>query len=165
MIQLNNIKVNELEKIKILLCFSFLLMFSISHAQPWSSLSRLEKDSIIFQNYDKGEQYLGIGFSGSLLTGGWHGFSLKLEPTFGYFLFNRQLISCSILFEKAKTQYEEQYKKSQQLRAGITYRYYLPEKMLHLFFSQVSFYGGVFNGKQNQNIIEESITVTQMTIS
>lgn len=164
--RLNNMRTSEFVCYKILLIFSFLLILSISHAQTWNTMSRMDKDSVIYHHYDKGNKYVGIGLSGTLLAGGWHGFSYKIEPAAGYFLFNRQLFSCSIIFEKAETQYEEQYKKSQQIRAGITYRYYLPErKILHLFFGQVSIYEGNFKGQQNPDGIEENISVSQMTIA
>jgi hypothetical protein len=146
--------------------FLFVIICSNSHAQPWRSLSRQQKDSVIYDHFNQGNMYIGIGLGGTLLSGGWHGFSYKIEPTFGYYIFNRQMVSASLIIEQAETSYNGEYMKSHQIRGGTYYRYYLPErKVLHLFFVQVGFLGGKFYGGGNPDGIIQNTELLQLTLS
>lgn len=140
-----------------LFLFPLLLQYSFTHAQPWFLFDRQQKDSIIFNHFDEGHKYLGIGFGGTLLGGGWSGGSIKLEPTFGYLIRDRQMLATSVLIEKASTTIDDVYMKSIQICIGGHYRYYLPErKVLSPIFGQVSLYGGYFTGENNLDSIKET---------
>jgi hypothetical protein len=141
----------------IILFFCFIIQHSFSQTQPWFLLDREQKDSVIFNHFNEGHKYLGMGFGATLLGGGWSGGSIKLEPIFGYIIRDRQMVGTSVLVENASTNYEEDYMRSLQVCIGGHYRYYLPERrVLSPLFAQVSLYGGYFTGENNLDSIKET---------
>jgi hypothetical protein len=134
-----------------LLIYLFVLSFGIqTYAQPWFLLDRQQKDSVIFNHTNKGNKYIGIGFNFGIGGGAWDVFQLKVEPSFGYFIFNNSLLAPGIIYEYYKIQVGTEYRNSTQISVGGFYRYYLPERnVLSPFFFQAGIYGGKMWGWQN----------------
>jgi hypothetical protein len=135
-----------------LIILPFLLFFSQLQAQPWFLLNRQQKDSVIFHHFDKSNTYLGLGLGLDIGSSnfGLSGGTIKLEPTYGYFFRNRQMLAASIMAEKTQATFDTMSWNSLQICTGGHYRYYLPERnVLHPFFGQFSIYGGYFRAQKN----------------
>lgn len=146
--------------------FLLLLQYSTTQAQPWFLYDRQQKDSVIFNHFNEDHKYLGIGVGGTLLAGGWSGGCIKLEPTFGYLIHDRQMLATSLLVEQARITVDDNYMKSIQICIGGHYRYYLPErKVLSPIFGQLSLYGGYFTGENNLDSIKETVNCFVLNVT
>lgn len=155
-----------MNKIVIILVTLILVISENLNAQQWKSLDRQQKDSVIFNQRNKGNRYVGIGLGGGFLSGGWSGLMVKVEPVFGYYFFSRQLFAASFIFESAEINVEKEFMESQQYSIGGFYRYYLPERRtLTLFFGQAGLYGGKFFGHYYVDNIEKKTELMVFTLS
>lgn len=119
-------------------------------AQPWFLLDRQQKDSVIFNHTNRGNKYTGIGFNFGIGGGDWDVFQIKIEPSFGGFIFKNHLLAAGIIYEFYKVQVGYSYRNSTQISVGSFYRYYLPERnVLSPLFAQLGIYGGKMWGWKN----------------
>ncbi len=120
-------------------------------AQSWQLLNRQQKDSVIYSYHQKGHKYIsfGAGFSGA--AGQIQGSNINLEPAFGFFFKNRNMMYLSVAYEQAVIKVDTFYRKHKQYSVGAAYRYYLPERKTYSsFYIQAGLKAFYFTGTKNE---------------